>query len=52
MLYVLRKRGNECTGVERYVKNLVLTEDPQFFPINRCIVLDGVDKPFKEIEAY
>jgi len=37
ILYVKRKPGNECTGVEKYVKNLVLKEDPQFFPVNNCI---------------
>ena len=41
ILYVQAKPGNECTGVEKYVKSLVLREDPTFFPVGRCLAISG-----------
>jgi hypothetical protein len=39
ILYVQDKPGNQCTGVEKYVKALVLKEDPSFFPVGRCLAI-------------
>ncbi len=39
--YVQEKPGNECTGVEKYVKALILKEDPKFFPVGRCLGING-----------
>jgi hypothetical protein len=37
ILYVQQKPGNQCSGVEKHVKQLVLREDPNFFPVGRCL---------------
>jgi inositol 1,4,5-triphosphate receptor type 1 len=37
ILYVQDKPGNECNGVEKYVKALILKEDPIFFPVGKCL---------------
>ncbi|CDW75428.1 cation channel family protein [Stylonychia lemnae] len=43
ILYVKRNPGNECTGVEKYVKNLVLKEDTSFFPVDACLAFQQTD---------
>ena len=37
ILYVQDKPGNQCNGVEKYVKALILKEDPIFFPVGKCL---------------
>jgi hypothetical protein len=41
ILYVYSKKETECTGVEKYVKEMIKDEDVAFFPINRCLALNG-----------
>lgn len=45
IMYVQHKPGNECTGVEKYVKSLVLKEDPQFFPVGQCLAIGYATEP-------
>ena len=40
VLHCVKKAGNECTGVEKYVKLMVAMEDPVFFPVNRCLAFE------------
>ena len=37
ILYVWSKPENECTGVEKYVKEKIAKDDITFFPINNCL---------------
>ena len=39
ILYVSKKAANECTGVEKYVKELIRIDETSFIPINRCLAL-------------
>ena len=42
ILYVQRKAVSDCTGIEKYVKAMVLKEDPRFFPVGQCIALGAL----------
>ena len=41
ILYVQVKPGNQCNGVEKYVKALIMKESPTFFPVGRCLAIHG-----------
>ncbi len=40
ILHVMNKSGNECTGVERYVKLMVALDNPSFFPVSKCLAFE------------
>lgn len=48
ILYVQAKPGNQCTGVEKYVKALILKEDPAFFPVGKCLSIGHGSQPNQE----
>ena len=39
IIYVRTKPDNDCTGIEKYVKDKVKGGDITFFPINKCLSL-------------
>jgi hypothetical protein len=47
---VQSKPGNQCTGVEKYVKALILKEDPAFFPVGMCLSIGVGTDPNREQE--
>ena len=44
--------GTECTGVEKYVKNLALAEDPKFFPINSSLSLQNAENEDQQYSNF
>jgi len=45
ILYVQAKAGNQCNGVEKYVKSMILKENAGFFPVGRCLSINGINAP-------
>jgi hypothetical protein len=45
ILYVQAKAGNQCNGVEKYVKSMILKENAGFFPVGRCLSINGINPP-------
>jgi len=41
IIHVKQKRETECTGIEKYVKHCLDTGIIIFFPINRCLAING-----------
>ena len=41
ILYVQAKAGNLCNGVEKYVKSMILKDNAGFFPVGRCLSING-----------
>jgi hypothetical protein len=41
ILYVQAKADNLCNGVEKYVKSMILKENAGFFPVGRCLSING-----------
>eukprot|EP00347_Sterkiella_histriomuscorum_P002968 403366109 len=52
ILYVKKKSGTECTGVEKYVKSLALAEDPKFFPINNSLSLQNAENEDQQYSNF
>ena len=40
----------ECTGVERFVQEMIIKEDPNFFPINKSLGLEEEELEEEKIE--
>ena len=40
MIYIQKKNINECSGIEKFVKDMMNKRDISFFPIEKAIALE------------